>query len=90
MARIKATADEVELEGDHGMVAGLEVTCGKCGHTVEVFGTSDASERRGGVMLAEDCPRKERNFYVVYAPGESDASPIEYPIKPKKRSLLAP
>jgi hypothetical protein len=27
---------------------------------------------------------------VVYAPGESDASPIEYPIKPKKRSLLEP
>jgi hypothetical protein len=55
-----------------------------------VFGTSDASERRGGVMLAEECPRRERNFYVVYAPGESDASPIEYPIKPKKRSLLEP
>jgi len=88
MARIKATADEVELEGDYGMVAGLEVTCAKCGHTVEVFGTSDASERRGGVMLAEDCPRNERNFYVVYGPGADDASPIEYPGKPKKRSLL--
>jgi hypothetical protein len=66
MARVEATVEEMELEGDHGgYVAGIVVTCTKCGHSVEVFGTSDASERRGGVMLSEECPEGESNFYVV-------------------------
>jgi hypothetical protein len=65
MARIEASAEEIELEGDYAPVAGLLVTCGKCGHEVEVFGTSDRSERMGGVMLAQECPLGERNFYVV-------------------------
>jgi len=63
--RVEATADETELEGDHGLVKGLVVTCDRCGHEVEVFGVSDASARRGGAMLAEECPKGERNFYVV-------------------------
>ena len=67
MARIETTIDEVEVEGDYGPVPGLTVTCKACGHTVEVFGTSEASARRGAVMLAEGCPRGvgRRNFYVA-------------------------
>jgi len=65
MARVEATADEIEMDGDYTTVQGLSVTCKVCGHTVEVFGTSDASSRRAGVMLAETCPRGARNFYVV-------------------------
>jgi len=66
MARVTADAVEAELEGDHGVVDGLEVTCAKCGHTVEVYGATQQSAKRGGVMLSEECPRGERNFYVVY------------------------
>jgi hypothetical protein len=66
MARVTADATEIELEGDYGMVDGLEVTCAKCGHTVEVYGAHQRSAKRGGVMLSEECPRGERNFYVVY------------------------
>jgi hypothetical protein len=65
MARVETIIDEVELDGDYGPVDGLQVTCAVCGHSVEVFGTSDASARRGAVMLAEECPRGERNFYVA-------------------------
>jgi hypothetical protein len=68
MARVEATCEEDELDGDHGTVPGLVVTCKRCGHHVEVFGTSDASARRGGAMLAEDCPKQEQNFYVVDEP----------------------
>jgi hypothetical protein len=77
MMRIEASAEEVELEGDHGPVMGLVVTCSRCGHEVEVFGTSDASARRGGVMLSEECPERERNFYVVDEGDDYGPSPQE-------------
>jgi hypothetical protein len=67
MGRVTADAVETELENDFGtMTAGLEVTCAKCGHTVEVFGTHQQSAKRGGVMLSQECPEGENNFYVVY------------------------
>ena len=48
---------EEELEGDFGPVSGLRLTCGRCGHCVEVFGTHDVSARRGAAMLRDECPR---------------------------------
>lgn len=65
MARVETVVDEIEMDGDFGTVPGLSVTCKRCGHEVEVYGTSDASARRGGVMLAQECPRNEKNFYVA-------------------------
>jgi hypothetical protein len=32
---------------------------------VEVFGTSDASARAAGLMLSRECPRGEKNWYIV-------------------------
>ena len=64
--RVNVTVDEVELENDDGWtVAGLTLTCERCGHTVEVFGTEIESSRRGAVMLREECPEGSLNFYVV-------------------------
>jgi hypothetical protein len=64
--RITADVAEIELEGDYGnTIEGLCVTCSRCGHSVEVFGTSDASARRGAVMLREECPEGGNNFYVA-------------------------
>ena len=66
MSEVPASAEPVELENDEGFVIdGLQITCDLCGHCVEVYGTSGASARRGGVMLREECPRKANNFYVV-------------------------
>jgi hypothetical protein len=42
---------------------GLTLTCSRCGETVEVFGTSGASLRRGFVKLREGCQEKT-NFYI--------------------------
>jgi hypothetical protein len=67
MARVTADAVEIQIVNENGItVDGLEVTCAKCGHTVEVYGTHQQSAKRGGVMLSEDCLENERNFYVVY------------------------
>ena len=64
MARVECSTDEVELEGDYGEVAGIRATCGKCGHTTESFGTSDRSTKRCLVLMREECPEGEENFYV--------------------------
>ena len=42
---------------------GLVLTCSRCGETVEVFGTTGASLRRGFVKLREAC-KETGNFYV--------------------------
>ena len=68
MARVEATVEEIDMDGDYTTVRGLLVTCLACGHYVEVFGTSEASARRAGAMLADECPRGARNFYVVEEP----------------------
>jgi hypothetical protein len=63
--RVKCEVEEVSLEGDHGQVDGICIRCGECDHEVEVFGTSGRSIRRGLVMLREECPGEETNFYVA-------------------------
>jgi hypothetical protein len=64
--KVDVTVEEIELEDEDGRpVDGVEVCCGRCGHIVEVFGTSDASVKRGCVMLRESCPKGEKNFYVT-------------------------
>lgn len=63
--KVEATANETELDGDYGTVEGLTVTCARCGHEVEVFGTQDASRARATIMLRKECPRGEANFYDI-------------------------
>lgn len=63
--RVKCEVEEVTLEGDCGEVEGVCVRCGRCDHEVEVFGTSARSVRRGLMMLREDCPQGEDNYYTA-------------------------
>jgi len=64
--RVAAEVEETEIvKGDGSSAPGLLITCEKCGYSVKVFGTGDASMRRGAVMLREECPEDEENFYVV-------------------------
>jgi hypothetical protein len=63
--KIKATISYVDLENDRGYdVEGVRVTCERCGHETESFGTSQASIKRCLVLLREECPEREKNFYV--------------------------
>ena len=61
--KITVVVEETTLEGDHGDVDGVQVTCSRCDHSVEVFGTGEASIKRGCVMLRDACPNNEQNFY---------------------------
>lgn len=59
--------EEVMVPPDHPHgrdQEGVEVTCKKCKHSVQIFGRSDASIRRGCATLREECPNMERNFYT--------------------------
>lgn len=66
MARVVCTVVQVDLEGDHSDdVPGIEVTCGRCEHKVECFGQTDRSTKRAMVMLRDECPEGENNFYTT-------------------------
>jgi len=70
---VRTTVEETDLDAGYGyswstrnyVTPGLAVTCRKCGHTVEVYGTEGPSMRRAGVMLRDECPRGLKNFYEV-------------------------
>ena len=63
--KVECEIQHVELENDEDHdVEGVIVTCSRCDHCEESFGTSDASVRRCLVLLRENCPRDEKNFYV--------------------------
>lgn len=63
--RVECKVEIGEIDNERGgTTPGVTVTCGRCGKVVEVFGTSDASIKRGFVMLREDCDEGEENFYV--------------------------
>lgn len=65
--KVECEVDEIDM-GDCGECLGVRVTCSRCGHETESYGTSGASVRRCLVLLREECPMDERNFY--YTDGE--------------------
>jgi hypothetical protein len=65
MARVNTMIDYIDIEGDHGSFEGVEVTCNKCGHSEQSGGTHGSSINRCAYLLRENCPRGERNFYIV-------------------------
>lgn len=63
--RVTCEVDEVELENEDGFpVDGICATCERCGHETKSFGTGDASVKRCLVLMREECPNGEHNFYV--------------------------
>lgn len=65
MAEVEAEVEEIDLENEEGRtVSGVQATCSECGHVTESFGTGDSSRRRCLVLLREECPLNQRNFYV--------------------------
>ena len=63
--KVRCKIEEVELENDEGHpVEGVRVTCSRCDHETESFGTSDRSIKRCLALMREECPNHEENFYV--------------------------
>lgn len=68
--KVECAVEEIELDGDFGTVPSVRVTCGRCDHETESYGTGAASVRRCLVLMREECPQCEENFY--YADDGSD------------------
>ena len=67
MSRIKCDIYEVEIENDRGkLIPGVRAECEECEHAAESFGQGEGSRKRCLVMLREECPREETNFYVEF------------------------
>jgi hypothetical protein len=63
--KIACSIDFAELENDDGFpLDSVCATCSRCGHETESFGTSDRSIRRCLVLMREECPERESNFYI--------------------------
>ena len=57
--------EEIEIENEDGRdVPGLQATCRRCDHAVSVFGTTDRSENYAFVLLHQECPNGEHNYYA--------------------------
>lgn len=63
--RVTCTIEEIELDGDYGTIPSVSATCSRCQHSTESFGTEEASITRCLVLLREECPNNEHNFYVA-------------------------
>ena len=63
MAKVSATVSYVDLDGYDGVVEGVELTCERCGHSEESYGAGETSVNHCAVLLRENCPRKENNYY---------------------------
>lgn len=66
--RVEAEIEEAMLQGDYREIEGVRARCSKCGHEVESFGTGEGSIKRCLALLREECPERERNFYVADDP----------------------
>lgn len=63
--RIKVEIEEVELANERGgLVNGVRATCLECGHETESYGVGEGSRARCLVLLREECPLSQNNFYV--------------------------
>lgn len=64
--KVECEVEETEVENEHGrMQPSVKVTCGRCGHTTQSFGTGEKSIRRCLMLLKEECPEGENNYYVA-------------------------
>ncbi len=63
-AAVTVTVTVSETENENGWpVDTVTAECNRCGHTTESYGSSGASIRRCMVLLREECPKEENNFY---------------------------
>jgi len=63
--RVDVEIEFIDLDNDQGrMIPGIIATCTRCDHEVECFGQSPRSVRRCFILLKEECPEGEENYYT--------------------------
>ncbi len=60
---VRCAISFVDLEGDYGSVEGVQAECSRCGHVTESFGTDSPSVRRCLLLMRQECPNGEQNYY---------------------------
>lgn len=71
MAKVECEIEETTIETDDGRdIDSIRATCSRCGHVTESYGTSERSVKRCLVLMRDECPEAEDNYYVEE--GESD------------------
>lgn len=66
MVYIKAYVSYETDENEDGIeIDCVLVTCSRCGHQVQILGTSNNSIKRACATLNEQCPESEDNFYTA-------------------------
>lgn len=71
--RVKCSVDEITLKNSSEMeTPSVEATCGRCNHSTHSFGTSERSVRRCLVLMRNECPNDEENFYIAEGAGETE------------------
>jgi len=62
--KVKCDIYQGRQEGDYGGEVGVtEARCERCDHQTESFGTDEPSVLRCLVLMREECPFGESNFY---------------------------
>ena len=65
MARVTCEILYTQEENDDGYSQDcVYATCSKCGHETMSWGDSESSVKRCMVLMREECPAEEENFYV--------------------------
>lgn len=55
----------IELDNEEGYpVDSVSAQCTRCDHETESFGQGENSIKRCLVLMRDECPKGERNFYV--------------------------
>lgn len=63
--KVRTSVQGGMTENEEGIpVDTVSVHCSRCHHYTESFGTSEASIKRCLVMLREECPYGEQNWYL--------------------------
>ena len=63
---VACTIDYVDLENDDRReVESVRATRSTCGHETESFGTSAVRVRRCLVLMREECPHHQSNWYFA-------------------------
>lgn len=64
--KVECTAQEVMVENLRGNdIPSVRVTCSRCGHTTSSYGIMQSSINRCLLLLRQQCPEGENNFYFV-------------------------
>jgi hypothetical protein len=59
--RIECEITETDIEGIPSVCA----ECSRCGHETESYGLHEGSIKRCLVLMREECPEEEHNFYTA-------------------------